>query len=99
MYKDTSTDFLMFWANLMSQIQKRLTNINICFLFTTYSNTNKYKHLLDICQQQGLKNFRFITEPFLVKDLEISIDNLLIRHYMNKNKKRLSFKKQNKKIV
>lgn len=97
-YENTADDFLKFWANLMSQIQKRLTNINICFLFTTYSNSNDFKWLLDICQEQGLKNFRFIKEPFFIKELEKSFDDLLLRYYINRAK-RLSFKKKNKKVV
>lgn len=95
-YDSSYENFLMLWAHLMAQIQKRLSHINICFLFTTYNKG--YKHLLNICQRQGLKNFRFITEPFFVKELEQSIDNLYLRYYTNKSK-RLSFKKKNKKVI
>lgn len=94
-YEDSSEDYLKFWSNLMAQIQQKLTNINICFLFTTYKGNKDYKRLLSICGQEGLKNFRFITEPFFVKDLEKSMDNLLLRHYMSKVKRSMKKKYKN----
>jgi len=98
LWNDSEVDFLKQWSRILAHIQKKLTNIDICFLFTTYHKKDYFNFLLSICKEQGLKNFRFITDPFLARKLEEEVDKLLLRFYTNRKeinkhkKKYLGFK-------
>ena len=95
LWDDSNIDFLKQWSKILAHIQKKLTNIDICFLFTTYRKKDNFNFLLSICKEQGLKNFRFIADPFLARELEEEVDKLLLRFYTNR--KEISKHKHKKK--
>lgn len=90
------------WFMFFKYIQDYLDN-DICFLFTTYLQKDKFIQLMDIANDIGLRNFRFITDPFLTKELDNQLDSLILRFYTNKilynkriNKQRKLFKEKQK---
>lgn len=101
--KDFGTqDNYICWFMFFKYIQDYLNN-DICFLFTTYLQKDKFIQLMDIANDIGLRNFRFITDPFLTKELDNQLDNLILRFYTNKilynkriNKQRKLFKEKQK---
>lgn len=97
-----TTENYICWFRFFKYIQDYLDN-DICFLFTTYLQKEKFVQLMEIANDVGLRNFRFIEDPFLTRELEQQLDNLILRFYTNKilynkrlNRRRKLFKEKRK---
>ena len=89
----------MCWFKFFKYIQDNLDN-EICFLFTTHYSKNKYIHLMELANNVGLRNFRFIEDPFLTRELDKQLDHLILRYYTNKllyNRRMNQRRKENRK--
>lgn len=96
--KFSSHENYICWFRFFKYIQDYLDN-DICFLFTTYLQKEKFVQLMEIANDVGLRNFRFIEDPFLTRELEQQLDNLILRFYTNKilyNKRLNRYRKQYK---
>lgn len=97
-----TTENYICWFRFFKYIQDCLDN-DICFLFTTYLQKEKFTQLMEIANDIGLRNFRFIEDPFLTRELDQQLDNLVLRFYTNKilynkrlNRRRKRFKEKRK---
>lgn len=97
-----TTENYICWFRFFKYIQDCLDN-DICFLFTTYLQKDKFTQLMEIANDIDLRNFRFIEDPFLTRELNQQLDNLVLRFYTNKilynkrlNKRRKLFKEKRK---
>ena len=97
-----TTENYICWFRFFKYIQDCLDN-DICFLFTTYLQKYKFTQLMEIANDIGLRNFRFIEDPFLTRELDQQLDNLILRFYTNKilynkrlNRRRKLFKEKRK---
>lgn len=97
-----TTENYICWFRFFKYIQDCLDN-DICFLFTTYLQKDKFTQLMEIANDIDLRNFRFIEDPFLTRELDQQLDNLVLRFYTNKilynkrlNKRRKLFKEKRK---
>ena len=75
-----TTENYICWFRFFKYIQDCLDN-DICFLFTTYLQKDKFTQLMEIANDIGLRNFRFIEDPFLTRELDQQLDNLILRFY------------------
>lgn len=71
------------WCRYFKYIQQILDK-DIAFLFTIPIKKERFKTYIDIANGVGLRNFRFISEPFFVRELDEQIDNLILRFYTNR---------------
>ena len=97
-----TTENYICWFRFFKYIQDCLDN-DICFLFTTYLQKDKFTQLMETANDIGLRNFRFIEDPFLTRELDQQLDNLVLRFYTNKilynkrlNRRRKLFKEKRK---
>lgn len=97
-----TTENYICWFRFFKYIQDCLDN-DICFLFTTYLQKDKFTQLMEIANDIDLRNFRFIEDPFLTRELDQQLDNLVLRFYTNKilynkrlNRRRKLFKEKRK---
>ena len=80
---DCLTENFEKWCRYFKYIQQLLDK-DIAFLFTIPIEKKRFKTYIDIANGVGLRNFRFISEPFFVRELDEQIDNLILRFYTNR---------------